>query len=75
MQQQQLQQQQGPGQQLSLDDALAYQRWNDPAYPYNPLDRATALQYFEFSPFYDPDSNNYAARQRGLDPANEHVLL
>ncbi|WIA42019.1 hypothetical protein OEZ86_009312 [Tetradesmus obliquus] len=77
MQQQQLLQQQGPaaGQQLTLDDSLIYQRWNDPQYPYDPLDRTTALQYFEFSPFYDPDSNNFAARQRGLDPANEQVLL
>lgn len=69
------QQQQGIGQPVvRVDDTLAHQRWNDPQFPYNPLDRGTALQYFEFSPFFDVNSNNYAARQRGLDPANEQQL-
>jgi hypothetical protein len=59
---------------VRVDDTLSHQRWNDPQYPYNPLDRGTALQYFEFSPFFDVNSNNYVARQRGLDPANEQQL-
>ena len=59
---------------VRLDDSLAHQRWNDPQYPYNPLDRGTALQYFEFSPFCDTNSNNYEARQKGLDPANDAHL-
>ena len=48
--------------------------WSDPAWPWRPLHRSTALQYFEHSPFYDPNSNNAAARAQNLDPANEAVL-
>jgi hypothetical protein len=46
-------------------------RWNDPNFPFRPLNRSTVLQYFEHSPFYDHDSNNREARARGLDPAND----
>lgn len=59
---------------VRLDDSLAHQRWNDPQFPYNPLDRGTALQYFEFSPFFDTNSNNHEARKQGLDPATEAGL-
>lgn len=59
---------------VRVDDSLTHQRWNDPQYPYYPLDRGTALQYFEFSPFFDTSSNNYEARKRGLDPSNEAHL-
>lgn len=48
--------------------------WSDPAWPYRPLDRSSALAYFEHSPFYDPASNNAAARAKMLDPATEGVL-
>jgi hypothetical protein len=48
--------------------------WSDPAWPWRPLNRSTALQYFEHSPFYDPNSNNAAARAQNLDPSNEAVL-
>lgn len=59
---------------VRVDDTLSHQRWNDPQFPYNPLDRGTALQYFEFSPFFDVNSNNHEARRQGLDPANESHL-
>lgn len=59
---------------VRVDDSLSHQRWNDPQFPYNPLDRGTALQYFEFSPFFDTNSNNHDARRQGLDPANEAHL-
>lgn len=48
--------------------------WSDPCWPWRPLTRITALQYFEHSPFYDPNSNNAAARAQNLDPSNEAVL-
>jgi len=48
--------------------------WSDPMWPWRPLNRVTALQYFEHSPFYDPNSNNAAARSLNLDPSNEAVL-
>lgn len=59
---------------LRLDDSVAHQRWNDPQYPFIPLDRPHALHYFEFSPFFDPASNNREARMLGRDPANDAEL-
>ncbi|MEW5298080.1 MAG: hypothetical protein WDW36_001239 [Sanguina aurantia] len=39
-----------------------------------PLDRYTAMFYFERSPFFDPASSNTLARQRGLEPCMPGVL-
>lgn len=48
--------------------------WMDPEWPYRPLNRGSALAYFEHSPFHDRASNNAAARAQNLDPLNEAVL-
>lgn len=64
----------GPNQGLVLDDSVSHQRWNDPQYPFKPLNRPHALHYFEFSPFFDQNSNNRQARMQGRDPANDAEL-
>lgn len=47
--------------------------WHDPMYPYV-LTRNSVMHYFEFSPFFDRNSNNMLARRRNLDPAEPGVL-
>jgi hypothetical protein len=52
----------------STSDDQTQISWTDPAYPHA-LNRYTVMHYFEFSPFFDRDSNNMKARHHNLDPA------